>query len=231
MLTTANTQFEKFNTREYYNGKLLELRQLIAWQLEFKEAKEDLQLNTKDFMGDIPSMFTHLEIFGDRLAKYKEHMEETPNWTTYLYLYPDQEIVPWYLNGIPIFHSPMYAGKGTINRIISHSILGKNASKAEIKLNSYITGFRQVQIEPILLIIGKELDETRAKWLEADLIKYIQAGKHYITSNQEGLRTGPAFLNYRDEITNEGYMIKTDGMFGRTRPPKPPKVDERTTII
>lgn len=231
MITTADTQFDKFNTKPYYNGKLLELKQLVSWQLEFKEAKEDLQLSTKDFIGDIPSMFTHQEIFGDRLDKYKDIMEETPYWTTYLYLYPDVEIAPWYLNGLPIFHSPLYAGKGTINRIISHSILAKNASKAETKLNSYICGFRDVNIEPLILIIGKELDETRAKWLEADLIRYINAGKHYTRSSQEGLRMGPAFLNYRDEITNEGYMIKADGTFGRTRPPSKPKTSEHTTTV
>jgi len=206
---------DKFNAKDKYDGNLLELRDLTTKKLEYRETKDDLQLKKTDFMNMIPAVF-NLKDIGDHLDKYKDSMSETPNWVTYMFLYPDYEVT-WTFAGKTFYHAPLYVGKGTIDRVISHEKLSKNASKAEIRLNSYIVGWRAQGIEPKVVILFKDFDETRAKWGEADSIKVINLLQHYITGDPI-LRLAPKFLNVRDELSNEGYIIKANNTFGRTRP-------------
>lgn len=205
---------------KYYDNKLMYLSDLDLIVQEYNDSKSDLKLKKADLMADIPAVWSHKDIFEDIMGVdhiYKPVMAKTPNWVVYLYVYATPQLFPPYKMGGKFFYNaPMYVGKGTINRVCSHGqSKGTDTTIPATTLREYNLDFRAKGLEPFVLILAKELDETRAKWLEADVINCLQAKAHY-TRGEEGFRMAPRLLNARKETANAGYLMKTDGTFGES---------------
>lgn len=205
---------------DYYDGKLMYLSDLDLIVQDFNETKDDLKLKQEDLRANIPSVWSHKDIFEDVMGPnhiYKPVMAKTPNWLVYMFVYATPELSPpWTMGGFEFYNAPMYIGKGTVNRVCSHgSPLGKDTTIPATILRQYNLDFRANNLEPFVFILAKDMDETRAKWLEADVINCVQAKSHY-TRGEDCLRMAPRLLNARKETANAGYLLKVDGSFGET---------------
>lgn len=208
----------EFMNDTYYDGTLLELSTLDSILQDYKEGKDDLGLTWADFRKGIPTVWNHKELIEDLYGKnniYTPVMKETPNWYVYMYIYPDMLLQEYVLGDKKFFHAPMYVGKGTLARVCGHAQpKGPDTTIPSTMLRDYLIDLRKSKLEPQLFILAKELDETRAKWLEADVINYFMSARHY-TKGVESFRVCSPILNMRREKENEGHLIKSDGTFGK----------------
>lgn len=204
--------------KDFYNGKLLELKDIDKIELDYKREKADTKRKKAEIMKDlvdtIPSLYTREQLLGDTYKTFETVMDLDPDFFTYAFIYGMPVVYPPYLmGGIPMNTAFMYIGKGNLARIISHGIiLKKELTIPTTRLKEYNGDFRQEGVEPLLFIIGKGLDETRAKWVEADFIRFAQVMSHY-TRGAEGLRMAPPLLNARRETAHEGRILGIDGKF------------------
>jgi hypothetical protein len=210
---------DELNTK-YYDGKLMKLSEIDSKVQDYKEDKADLGLKKADLMESIPAIWTHKELIesthGDDFTK---SIAKTPNFLVYMYIYSNPMLFPPYkLGGKLFYNAPMYIGKGTVDRVCSHGQpKGGDVTLPTTRLRQYNLDFRASGLEPYVLILAKSLDETRAKWLEADVIEYFRTVSHY-TRGEAAFQMAPPLLNARSEANNAGHLIKVDGTFGEIKP-------------
>jgi hypothetical protein len=208
------TKITELNAK-YYNGKLLTLAEFEVKVQEYKELMADKQAKKIDLINDIPALWTLPELLGTDYEKiYKPVLEKTPWWLTYIYIYPTPIIYPPFkIGGFEFYNPIMYIGKGTPMRVCSHATPNtKEKSLTDTALKEIILDLRKVGQEPYLFIAARGLDETRSKWVEADLIKCYKAKSHY-TRGEVGLQLAPSYLNQRRETSNEGFIFTREGEF------------------
>ena len=203
--------------RLYYGDKLLELKNIDKIELDYKREKADTDRKKSEIMVDlidtIPCMFTHEELFGkDLYATIKTTMAMDPDFFVYAFIYGDYEMLPFKLGEKEFSNAFMYIGKGNLGRIIGHGTTKKELTVPTTRLKEYNGDFRQDGKEPLLFILGKQLDETRAKWLEADMIRFVQNATHF-TRGIEQLRMAPPLLNQRCEKNHEDRLLDIKGNF------------------
>lgn len=209
---------DELNTK-YYDGKLMKLAEIDNIVQDYKETKADLDLRKTYLMDNVRTVWTHKELIeGTHGDDYAKSIAKTPNFLVYMYIYATPLLFPPYkLGGKMFYNAPMYVGKGTVDRVCSHGQpKGGDVTLPTTRLRQYNLDFRAVGLEPYVLILAKGLDETRAKWLEADVIEYFRTMSHY-TRGEAAFQMAPPLLNLRAETENAGHLIKVDGTFGEIK--------------
>jgi len=214
---TTETMKVRLN-RLYYGDKLLELKNIDKVELDYKRQKSEFPDQKKseimkDLIDAIPCVFSHEEILGKSLyATIQTTMAMDADYFVYAFIYGDYDTLPFKLGEKEFSNAFMYIGKGNLGRIISHGTTKKELTLPTTRLKEYNRDFRQDSKEPLLFILGKQLDETRAKWLEADMIRFVQNANHF-TRGIEQLRMAPPLLNQRSEKNHEDRLLDIKGNF------------------
>jgi len=102
-------------------------------------------------------------------GKHLSHWEPSKNFYLYIYLDP-REVATYYLLGLTIKHKPIYVGKGSGKRYLSHL---KCRDKSNHTKNRYIASMLSGGVEPEIHIIYETDDEVVAYAKEAEIISLI----------------------------------------------------------
>lgn len=198
---------------KYYNGKLLTLSEYKNLLFDYEDTRAELNLNKRDLVNMIPSIWHPRDILKSKYEKYTEALEDSPWSLVYIYLYRELLSDPIKIGNQEFINPIAYIGKGTPQRIVAHA-KSKVSPNVDSQLTKYILQAELAKEDVYVIVASKGLTEDLAKYLEADLMHCYKHITDYYTG-QHPSQTYRRFFNIRIEKPGDAqrFFFHRDGTF------------------